>query len=289
VHQTADDPRIDASPPFAEEERRPRALADKRGPAALDPCRRGTEGRQPDRHDPLLVAFAEHPKNPAVHFEIIDVEAAHLADPDTRGVKKLEKGVIAQLHRLAAGSAAGFGVEKRCSLVLPQYRGQAAPGARGSKRGSMIHGRPPGPNEKPGECADGSGPASKRGAGSASTCALGQPATESWKIDPVRIGDAEPGSMLCKIGDITDVGAHRMWRQATLAGQVRGKGRDRLSQCGRSRRHRIGPPNLAYLGLSVRALAERWRLRRRDAVWGPSHSHKAHADLPGGRGQAPWP
>jgi hypothetical protein len=80
-----------------------------------------------------------------------------------------------------------------------------------------------------------------------------------------------------------------MWRQATLAGQVRGKGRDRLSQCGRSRRHWIGPPNLAYLGLTVRALAERRRLRGRDAVWGPSHSHKAHADLPGGRGQAPWP
>ncbi len=160
MHQTADDPRIDASPPFAEEERRPRPFADKRGPTALDPCGRGTEGRQPDRHDPLLVAFAEHAKNPAVHFEIIDVEAAHLADPDTRGVKKLEKGVIAQLHRLAAGSAAGFGVEKRCRLVLPQYRGQAAPGARGTKRGSMIHGRPPGPNEKPGECADGSGAAS---------------------------------------------------------------------------------------------------------------------------------
>jgi hypothetical protein len=160
VHQTADDPWIDASPPFAEEERRPRPFADKRRPAALDPCGRGTEGRHPDRHDPLLAALAEHPKDPAVDFQITDVEAAHLADPDSRGVKKLEKGVIAQLHRLAAGSAAGLRVEKRCRLVLPQYRGQAAPAARGSKRGSMIHGRPPGPNEKPGERADGSGAAS---------------------------------------------------------------------------------------------------------------------------------
>jgi hypothetical protein len=41
-----------------------------------------------------------------------------------------------------------------------------------------------------------------------------------------------------------------MWRQATLAGQVCGKGSDRLCQRGRSRRHR-GPPSLGYLGLSV--------------------------------------
>jgi hypothetical protein len=210
VDERADDPRIDAAPPFAEEERRTRPFADKRRPAALEPRGRGAESGQSDRHDSLLAALAKHPEDPAVHFEITDVEAAHLADPNTRGVKKLEEGVIAQLYRFAAGSAAGLGVEKRCRLVLPQDRGQPTPGTWGAKRCAMIHGRPPSPNEKPGECTDGSGAASKRGAGPASACALGEPATEGRKIDPIRIGDAEPGSMLGKIGDIADVGAHRM-------------------------------------------------------------------------------
>ncbi len=231
MHESADNPRIDPPSPFAEEERRARPFTDKRRPAALDPRGRGTEGRQSDRHDSLLAALAKHPEDPAVHFEIIDVEAAHLTDPDTRGVKELKQSVIAQLYWLAAASAAGLGVEKRCRLVLPQHRRQATPGARGSKCGSMIDSRPLCPNEKPAECTDGSGAASKRGAGMAGACTLGEPATERRKIDPVRIGDAEPGSMLCKIGDITDVGAHCMWRQAPLPGQVSGKGRDRFPQC----------------------------------------------------------
>jgi hypothetical protein len=231
MDESADNPRINTPSPRAEEERRARAVTDKRRPAALDPRGRGTEGRQSDRHDSLLAALAKHPEDPAVHFEIIDVEAAYLTDPDARGIEKLEQSVIAQLYWLAAASAAGLGVEKRCRLVLPQDRRQATPSARGSKCGSVIDGRPLCPNEKPAECTHGGGAARKRRAGPAGACTLGEPATKHRKIDPIRLGDAEPGSMPCKIGDITDVGAHGMWRQAPLAGQVSGKGRDRFPQC----------------------------------------------------------
>src|SRR5262245_32119146 len=94
VHETADDSRIDASPAFAQEERSARPLAGKHGPAALNPGGCGTKGRQPDRHHPFLAALAKHPEDSAVHLEIIDVQAAGLTDSDTRGVKKLENGVI---------------------------------------------------------------------------------------------------------------------------------------------------------------------------------------------------
>lgn len=82
-----------------EEQRRPGARADENGPTANTPGIHRIQRRQPQRHDPLAATLPQHPDGPPLPVDVVEIEAAELTDPDTRGVENLQQRLITQLSR----------------------------------------------------------------------------------------------------------------------------------------------------------------------------------------------
>ena len=73
------------------------------------------EGHLPDRHEPLLVALADHPDERAIEREILAIEVERLADPQAGGVEQFEEGAVAQPGRHS-------GPARRPVLARPRRR-----------------------------------------------------------------------------------------------------------------------------------------------------------------------
>lgn len=56
----------------------------------------GSAGLIAERDGALLVALAEHPNQPMAGVDVVDVQAAQLADPDTGGVQQLDDQPVPQ-------------------------------------------------------------------------------------------------------------------------------------------------------------------------------------------------
>ena len=150
-----------------------------------DPQRLG--GRPPERRAALLVALAEHPHHPISGIDVVDVQAAQLADPDSGGVQQFDDQPVPQRQRitlLGPGFRCGHG---RQGLILAQHRGQGAVGLRNLQPGSGIAGQHAAPGGPRGEGLDRRGAARQRrarGAGAGGTW----PATTAAPA-----GSASPG------------------------------------------------------------------------------------------------
>ena len=57
-------------------------------------------GRLPERHGALLVALAEDAQQPVPGVDVVDVQAAQLADPDPGGVQHLDDQPVPQRQRI---------------------------------------------------------------------------------------------------------------------------------------------------------------------------------------------
>ena len=116
----------------------PLPVAGDLGPAAREPRGDRVGGRLADRHQPLLVALAEHPHGAGV--DVAAVEPARLADPQAASVQQLEQCPVAQ-----AGGAVGPGrVEQPGQLRLAGRVGQAPLAARPGQLRGRIGGGPAG-------------------------------------------------------------------------------------------------------------------------------------------------
>ena len=99
-----------------EEHRVGRGLAgdesDSRPSASQPPD--GLDRRLAERDAALLAALAPHPDGGRVEVEVVEVEPAQLADPQTAAVEQLEHGVVAALERrvVVGGTSPGL-VEQR--------------------------------------------------------------------------------------------------------------------------------------------------------------------------------
>ena len=79
-------------------------------------------------HHPLLVALAEHPREPVVEVEVVEVEPDQLADPDTARVERLEDRPVAERTR----AVADHGTEQRLDVGFAQRLGDALRHTRGA-------------------------------------------------------------------------------------------------------------------------------------------------------------
>ena len=103
-----------AVPPAAgtEEQRRPGAGHRQRGPPGSQPGAEGALGGRAVRDGALLAALAQHPDDAALVVEVVDVEAAELADADAGRVEQLEHRDVAQPHRAAVVGPGGRRLEQ---------------------------------------------------------------------------------------------------------------------------------------------------------------------------------
>ena len=101
-------------------------------PRAVGPAREPVEGDVADRHEPLLVALADDPHEPAVDREVLGVEAQRLADPQPGRVEQLQQGPVAQVAVVAGFGrvVATGGLEQALGLLDRERLGQPAALAR---------------------------------------------------------------------------------------------------------------------------------------------------------------
>ena len=107
----------------AQQQRGARVRDGQRGPAIGQPRLQRRRSGLAERHGALLVALAQHPQQPARGVDVVDVEAAQLADANSGGVQHLDDQPVAQRERitlLRTGIRGGHGVE---GLVLAQTEG----------------------------------------------------------------------------------------------------------------------------------------------------------------------
>ena len=112
-----------------------RASSAARGPSSQR--RELVERHLADRHEPLLVALADHPHERAVEREVLAVEPDRLAHPQAGGVEQLEQGPVADAAGGGAPRAAGRPPRRRAC------RAGAGSGAAG--RGAPRRRRRSGP------------------------------------------------------------------------------------------------------------------------------------------------
>ena len=97
----------------------------------LEVARQPVEGDLADRHEPLAVALADDPDEPAVEREVLAVQPERLADPQPGGVEQLEQRPVADPAGSSGGIAAGR-LEEPLGLADVEGLGQEArPGAAG--------------------------------------------------------------------------------------------------------------------------------------------------------------
>ena len=83
-------------------------------------------GHVAERHLALLGALAPHDRRAPAEIEVVDVEAAQLADPQAAAVQQLEHGVVATTSplRLVVGRRT---VEQGVQLGVPTARAAGGP------------------------------------------------------------------------------------------------------------------------------------------------------------------
>src|SRR5215470_19872723 len=98
-----------------------------------------------ERHDPLLRTLPEHPDGPPALVDVVDVEAAELADPDSAGVQKFHDCRVPQAdsggHIVAAGGAIGLSptvAEHREDLIETKHLRQLPPGLQRPEQRTRI-------------------------------------------------------------------------------------------------------------------------------------------------------
>ena len=75
---------------------------------------RANRGRRAgiERDEPLLAAFAQHPRHPGGQIDVFEIEARHFAEPEPRRIEELEDRAV------AASRAASRRPRRRCSAVI---------------------------------------------------------------------------------------------------------------------------------------------------------------------------
>lgn len=96
VHRSACLPHVKAPAPGTQQQRVPGLRGDQRATAVDQPGVQRIGGWLPERDGALLVALAEHPNQPMAGVDVVDVQAAQLADPDTGGVQQLDDQPVPQ-------------------------------------------------------------------------------------------------------------------------------------------------------------------------------------------------
>ena len=99
VHRAPHGPRVDPATSRAEEQRGSRVAGVERRPATAGPLVQGHGRRTTEGHRALLVALAQHPDQPPVPIELVDIEPAQLDDPDAGCVEQLEHRHVADADR----------------------------------------------------------------------------------------------------------------------------------------------------------------------------------------------
>src|SRR3954469_13448162 len=108
VDESAHGPRVDAAASRAEEQGGTARRAHRCGTRSAEPALQRLDGRNTDGHPPLLVALAEHAEHSPRPVDVVDVEAAQLADPDAAGIEHFEHRNVAHAGRaLVVGSHGG--------------------------------------------------------------------------------------------------------------------------------------------------------------------------------------
>ena len=126
VHDRAGLALIEAAAAGAEQQRRARLRGGQCRTPVGQPCRQRELGGLTERHGALLVALAQHPQQPPGRVDVVDVQAAQLADPDAGGVQQLDDEPVPQcewITLLRTGIGGGHGVQR---LILTQHGGQCS-------------------------------------------------------------------------------------------------------------------------------------------------------------------
>ena len=95
-------------------------------PAVGEPGRQRLQRRFAERHRPLLVALAEHAQHPPARVDVVDVEAAQLADADAGGVQHLDDQPVTKRQRITLLRTGFSGIHRVERLILTQHRRQRA-------------------------------------------------------------------------------------------------------------------------------------------------------------------
>ena len=177
-------------------------------PSVGEPRRQRGLGRFAERHGPLLVALAQHAQQPPRRVDVVDVEAAQLADPDAGRVEHLDDESVPQRKRIAllcTGIGGGHRVQR---LVLTQHGGQRSPRLGHLQTGGRIARQQPTPGRPCREGLHRRGPARQRGASDARGGLGRQPRPQHRQAQAGQLGIGRP--LREKLGQrpqVTKVGA----------------------------------------------------------------------------------
>ena len=178
-------------------------------------------GGQPERHRSFLVALAEYPDQPARTVDIVDIEPAQFADPNTGGVQHLHDQAVPQGHRITLGRSRFRGRHGSIRLIPAEYGGQRSVRARRSQARTGID------REMTGVCQPSRESAGRRGTSSHGRSRgpargqIRQPRSQQAEID---LGHRRVGRAVAQMGQqrtrITEIGAHRMRRPIATEAQM---------------------------------------------------------------------
>jgi hypothetical protein len=115
-------PLVDPTPPPPKEKRRSTSGASQRRSWARKPPVESHLGRDPIGHRPFFGPLSEDPDCTTPVIDIVDVETAELADPDSGRIQQFEDGDISWAYWIITlGGLRGSGVEEVDDLAGPQH------------------------------------------------------------------------------------------------------------------------------------------------------------------------
>ena len=242
VHDRAGLPLIEAAAAGTDQQRRARLRRSQCGAPVGQPRRQRRLGRLAERDGALLVSLAQHPQQPAGCVDVIDVQAAQLADPNAGGVQQLDDEQVPQCERitlLRTRIGGGHGIQR---LILTQHRGQRSTRLGELQPGGRIARQQTASGCPGGEGLDRRGAPRQRGAGRAGRCLGGQPRPQNRQA---QAGDVGVGNPLTdefeqrpQIAEIGATGVRRSGRAPTRGTRRTRRGSHPLSY--RRRRWRSG-------------------------------------------------
>ncbi len=100
VHDGAGLPHVEPPPARTQQQRRPGLPGCQRWTPVGQPAAQRIGGRHPERRAPLLIALAEHPHQPVVGVDVVNVQPAQLAHPDPGGIQHLDDQPVPQSQRI---------------------------------------------------------------------------------------------------------------------------------------------------------------------------------------------
>ncbi len=90
MHHRAGLAHIEPPTPGAQQQRRPGLRGDQRRAPVGQPGAQRLGGRFPERGAALLVALTQYAQQPVSGVDVVDVQAAQLADPDAGRIQQLD-------------------------------------------------------------------------------------------------------------------------------------------------------------------------------------------------------